>query len=59
VPMAHDVFWREIIGAQERVIHGLQTPAVALAQAERAVQKSLDDALAYDRYVRRQVAASE
>lgn len=59
VPMAHDVFWREILGAQERVIHGLQTPAVALTQAEHAVQQSLDDALEYDRYVRRKVAAEQ
>ncbi|RPH33055.1 ABC transporter substrate-binding protein [bacterium] len=56
VPMAHDVFWREMFGAQERVIHGLQTPVVALRQAERVVQSSLDEALAYDRYVQRELA---
>jgi multiple sugar transport system substrate-binding protein len=52
IPIAHDVFWREFMGAQERVIHALQTPEVALTQAERIVQRALDDALEYDRYVR-------
>lgn len=52
VPMAHDVFWREMMGAQEKVIRNLQSPTDALQQAERAVQGALDEALAYDRYVR-------
>lgn len=52
VPMAHDIFWREFYGAQERVAHGLQTPEEALRQAERVVQGSLDRSLDYDRYVR-------
>jgi multiple sugar transport system substrate-binding protein len=51
VPMAHDVFWREILGAQERVIRRMQSPAEALAQGERVLQRILDDALAYDGYV--------
>lgn len=52
VPMAHDVFWREFYGAQERVVHGLQTPEVALRQAERVIQGALDRARDYDRFVR-------
>jgi ABC-type glycerol-3-phosphate transport system substrate-binding protein len=51
VPMAHEVFWREIMGAQERVIRRIQLPAEALAQGERILQRVLDDALAYDAYV--------
>jgi len=53
VPLAHDVFWREIGGAQERVIHKLQSPEEALGQAERQVQSILNDALDYDLYVHR------
>jgi multiple sugar transport system substrate-binding protein len=52
VPMAHDVFWREYMGAQERIMHGIQTPEAALMQAERIVQRALDDAREYDTYVR-------
>ena len=55
VPLAHDVFWREFFGAQERVIHGLQTPEEALAQAQRGVQSVLDVAVDYDAYVRHNV----
>jgi len=51
VPLAHDVFWREVTGAQERVIHGLQTPAVALQQAQKQIQAILDEAQDYDNYV--------
>lgn len=51
VPLAHDVFWREITGAQERVIHGLQEPEPALQQAQKQIQSILDEALDYDRYV--------
>ncbi|MEM6782874.1 MAG: ABC transporter substrate-binding protein [Bacteroidota bacterium] len=56
VPLAHDVFWREFFGAQERVIYGLQTPAEALAQAEIVVQDALDRASSYDHYVRANVS---
>jgi ABC-type glycerol-3-phosphate transport system substrate-binding protein len=56
VPLAHDVFWREFFGAQERVLYGRQTPRAALQQAERVVQDALDRASAYDAYVRRQVS---
>ena len=52
VPLAHDVFWREVMGAQERVIHRLQLPDEALRQGERVVQSVLTDALEYDRFVR-------
>lgn len=52
VPLAHDVFWREFYGAQERVVHGLQAPEAALRQAERVIQGALDRARAYDRFVR-------
>jgi multiple sugar transport system substrate-binding protein len=51
VPMAHDVFWREIMGAQERVIRRIQAPDEALMQGEKVLQRILDDALAYDGYV--------
>jgi multiple sugar transport system substrate-binding protein len=52
VPLAHDVFWREFIGAQERAIFGLQSPREALQQGERVLQGILNEALAYDSYVR-------
>jgi multiple sugar transport system substrate-binding protein len=52
VPMAHDIFWREFFGAQERVVYGLQTPGQALRQGNQVLQANLDDALAYDAYVR-------
>jgi multiple sugar transport system substrate-binding protein len=52
VPMAHDIFWREFFGAQERVVYGLQTPRDALRQGNEVLQANLDDALAYDSYVR-------
>ncbi len=55
VPLAHDVFWREYIGAQERVIHKLQSPAEALKQAEKIIQMHLDETIEYDNYVRSKV----
>jgi multiple sugar transport system substrate-binding protein len=55
VPLAHDVFWREFFGAQDRVIYGRQAPAEALRQAERVVQDALDRAADYDRFVRASV----
>jgi len=51
VPLVHDVFWREIVGAQERVIHKLQSPDAALRQAENQIQAMLDEARDYDLYV--------
>ncbi len=56
VPLAHDVFWREFFGAQERVIYGLQTPSEALQQGEAVVQDALDRASSYDAYVRANVS---
>lgn len=55
VPLAHDVFWREFMGAQERVIHNIQSPFDALKQAERTIQIHLDETIEYDNYVRSQV----
>ena len=55
VPLAHDVFWREFFGAQDRVVYGRQTPGEALRQAERVVQDALDRAADYDRFVRANV----
>jgi len=52
VPMAHDVFWREFLGAQERAIFKQQSPEQALQQGERTLQRMLDESLAYDSYVR-------
>ena len=51
VPMAHDVFWREFIGAHDRAIHHVQTPKAALMQAQKAIQYQLDQAIEYDNYV--------
>lgn len=58
VPMAHDVFWREFENAQERVMFGMQTPERALTRAERIVQRALDEALEYDRFVRERFSIS-
>ncbi|MFH1851761.1 MAG: ABC transporter substrate-binding protein [Candidatus Neomarinimicrobiota bacterium] len=53
IPLAHDVFWREMSGrVQERVLHGLQTAEQSLKEAEKIVQLELDKALVYDEYVR-------
>ncbi len=52
VPMAHDAFWREFLGARERAIHHIQKPREALMQAQKAIQYQLDQALEYDSYVR-------
>ena len=55
VPLVHGVFWREFVGARERAVKRLQSPAEALAQGEKLVQLELDKAVAYDRYVRSQM----
>lgn len=47
VPLAHSVFWREYPNAWDKVMRGVQTPEAALAEAERQIQKALDDQLAY------------
>lgn len=59
VPLAHDVFWREVTGAKDRVIYGRQTPREALQQAEQVVQDALDRSTAYDRFVRANVDDQE
>jgi len=56
VPLAHDVFWREYMGAQERIVHKIQTPLIALKQAEKTIQMHLDETLEYDNYVRSKVS---
>jgi len=55
VSMAHDVFWREYNVARDQVFYGRQTPAVAFEAASRRVQRELNEALEYDRYVRAHV----
>jgi len=56
VPMAHDVFWREMSQrVQERVILHLQTPEESLLEAQHIVQLELDKALRYDEYVRSKI----
>jgi len=56
VPLVHDVFWREYMGAQERVVHKIQSPFDALKQAEKTIQIHLDETIEYDNYVRSQVS---
>ena len=56
VPLAHDVFWREYMGAQERAIHKIQSPIEALKQAEKTIQMHLDETTEYDNYVRSKVS---
>lgn len=56
VPLAHDVFWREFMGAQEKVIHKIQSPIDALKQAERTIQMVLDETIDYDNYVRKKLS---
>ncbi len=55
VSLAHDVFWREYMGAQEKVIHKIQSPYEALKQAEKTIQMVLDETIDYDNYVRSKV----
>ena len=56
VPLAHDVFWREFMGAQERVVHKIQSPFDALTQAEKTIQMHLNETIEYDNYVRSKVS---
>lgn len=56
VPMAHDVFWREMTQrVLERVLLGLMTPEESLQAAEKVIQLELDKALEYDEYVRSKI----
>jgi len=52
VPMAHTVFWREMTSAWDRTIRGDATAKEALEEAERAVQKALDDQIDYNLFYR-------
>jgi len=52
IPLAHDIFWREFLGARERALHKIQKPEVALKQAEGIIQNQLNQAIEYDSYVR-------
>lgn len=52
VPMAHDLFWREYSSARESIFFGRLSPERALTNAQFRVQRALDDAIDYDRYVR-------
>ncbi|MBC8401420.1 MAG: ABC transporter substrate-binding protein [Candidatus Marinimicrobia bacterium] len=56
VPMAHDVFWREMAQrVQERVVLHLQTPEESLLEAQYIIQLELDKALRYDEFVRSKI----
>ena len=59
VPLAHDVFWREFIGARDRAIHGIQSPLKALQQAQSVVQEQLNEAVQYDNYVQSKMQIKE
>ena len=59
VPLAHDVFWREFIGARDRAIHKIQTPIAALQQAQSAIQQQLNQAIDYDNYVQSRMSIKE
>ncbi len=59
VPLAHDVFWREFMGARDRAIHNIQTPEVALMQAQKIIQEQLSQAIGYDRYVQSRMTIKE
>ncbi len=52
IPMAHDVFWREFMNAQDLAINRILSPEDALKHAELNIQKQLDLNLSYDTYVR-------
>ena len=53
VPLAHDIFWREFLGARERTVHKIQSPQQALKQAQNVIQNQLNEAVEYDKYVRK------
>jgi multiple sugar transport system substrate-binding protein len=52
VPMAHDLFWREYSSARESVFYGRSSPERALINAQLRIQRALNEAIDYDRYVR-------
>ncbi len=55
VPLVHDVFWREFIGARDRAIHQIQKPVDALRKADEIVQQQLNEAIEYDNYVQSKI----
>lgn len=55
LPLVHDVFWREYFLAMEMALNHRLSPEYALRQASARVQKQLDEAVEYDRYVRRKM----
>ncbi|MEO8399895.1 MAG: hypothetical protein ABI550_08805, partial [Ignavibacteriaceae bacterium] len=59
VPLVHDIFWREFLGAMERAVHHKQTPEEALTQAENVIQYQLNQAIEYDAYVRKEINIEE
>ncbi len=52
VPLAHDIFWREFLGARERSMNKIESPETALRKAEETIQYQLNQAIEYDSYVR-------
>ncbi len=59
VPLAHDVFWREFMGASDRAINKIQTPEAALMQAQSVIQQQLNQAIDYDNYVQSRMSLEE
>ncbi len=59
IPLAHDVFWREFIGARDRAIHDIQSPGAALNQAQKTIQNQLSEAVQYDNYVQNRMKIEE
>ncbi len=60
VPMAHDVFWREMSQrVQERVVLHLRTPEESLLDAQHIIQLELDKAIRYDEFVRSKIKITE
>ncbi len=59
VPLAHTVFWREYGNAWDRAIRGSQTAEEALGQAEREVQRALNEQLEYNRFYRDYLAKQQ
>jgi len=55
LPLVHDVFWREYFLAMELALNHRLSPEDALRQANARVQKQLDEAAEYDRYVRKKM----
>lgn len=50
IPLAHTQFWRAYQTAWDKVMRGTATAEEALLEAEREVQRALDEQLAYNLY---------